>query len=203
MNAPVAIYSQMTAPLYKTVELIEDQVQLEHHLNNFNKWASDWGMVFNPWQCYIMTVNRSQSHRPYLYELCGTILQPVDNEKYFGIKLTSGLWWSLHINFSTKANQNLGFRKRNLKRHPHDLKKLVYIAFLKSGQDKVKRFQWRAGLWFCNRLFRDVSATSLPTVEFLEECRRTCRLTFMYKILTEHVAVFGFKYQTCSRGCDQ
>ena len=120
--------------LYRPVESIEDQVQLQHDLRNLEQWASEWGMVFNPSKCYVMTVNRGRTHRPYLYELCGTILQLVDNKKYLRVMLTSDLSWSLHIyNITTKANQKLGFIKRNLKGSPQDLKKLAYIAFVRSG----------------------------------------------------------------------
>ena len=111
--------------LYRPVESIEDQVQLQRDLRNLEQWASEWGMVFNRSKCYVMTVNRGLTHRPYLYELCGTILQSVDNEKYLGVKLTGDLSWSLHINnITTEANQKLGFIKRNLKGSPQYLKKL-------------------------------------------------------------------------------
>ena len=47
-------------------------------------------------------------------------------------------------------------------------------------------------LWITNQYGRDISVTSLLTqlrLESLEERRRICRLTFMYKILNQHVAV--------------
>ena len=61
--------------LYRPVESIEDQVQLQRDLCNLEQWASERGMVFSPLKCYVMTVNRGQTNRPYLYELCRTILQ--------------------------------------------------------------------------------------------------------------------------------
>ena len=71
---------------------------------------------------------------PYLYELCGTMLQSVMQEKYLGVLISSDLSWAPHIkNVASSANQKLGFMKRNLKGSPKDLKKLAYITTARSS----------------------------------------------------------------------
>ena len=78
----------------------------------------------------------STTHRPYLYELCGVLLKSVTQERYLGVILTQSLSWSNHISkVSVKANQKLGFIKRNLKGSPQELKRLAYIALVRSGME--------------------------------------------------------------------
>ena len=102
--------------LYRVIDSTLDQVHLQQDLKNLEKWALDWGMVFNPSKCYVMHINGGMTHRPYLYELCGVLLKSVTQERYLGVILTHALSWSKHVYLvSVKANQKLGFIKRNLK----------------------------------------------------------------------------------------
>ena len=55
---------------------------------------------------------------------------------YYGVILTQSLSWSNHISqVSVKANQKLGFIKRNLKGSPQELKRLAYITLVRSGME--------------------------------------------------------------------
>jgi len=64
------------------------------------------------------------------------VLKSVESEKYLGVTLSSDLSWSSHITaICTKANQKLGFIKRNLKGTPRELKRLAYVAFVRSGME--------------------------------------------------------------------
>jgi len=107
----------------------------------------------------------------------------------------------------TKANQKLGFIKRNLKSTPHKLKRLSYVAFIRSGMeyasiiwdphfikdsDALERVQRRVACWITSKHDRGTSVTALLHqlhLEPLEERRHISRLTFLYKILNEHVAM--------------
>ena len=54
------------------------------------------------------------------------------NSKYLGITLQSNLKWNKHINSITnKANQSLGFLKRNLKIKSSDVKSHAYKALVR------------------------------------------------------------------------
>ena len=122
--------------LYRVIDSTLDQVQLQQDLKNLEKWALDWGMVFNPSKCYVMHINGGRTHRPYLYELCGVLLKSVTQERYLGVILTQSLSWSNHISqVSVNANQKLGFIKRNLKGSPQELKRLAYITLVRSGME--------------------------------------------------------------------
>ena len=194
--------------LYRVIDSTLDQVQLQQDLKNLEKWALDWGMVFNPSKCHVMHINGGRTHRPYLYQLCGVLLKSVTQERYLGVILTQSLSWSTHISqVSVKANQNLGFIKRNLKGSPQELKRLAYITLVRSGmeyaspvwdpstskdQDALERVQRRAARWITSSYDRTTSVTKLLrqlNLEPLDKRRRIHRLTFLYKVLNEHVAV--------------
>ena len=194
--------------LYRVVNSITDQIQLQEDLRKLEKWASEWGMIFNPSKCYIMSISKGSNHLPYMYELCGVILKSVEHEKYLGVILSQDLTWRSHINMvSTKANQKLGFIKRNLKGSPQDLKRLAYISLVRSGMEyasviwdphqrkdmeHLERIQRRAARWITGTHERTASVSALLLelkLEPLHERRRINRLAFVYKILNEHVAV--------------
>ena len=194
--------------LYRVIDLTLDQVQLQQDLKNLEKWALDWGMVFNPSKCYVMHINGGRTRRPYLYQLCGVLLKSVTQERYLGVILTQSLSWSNHISqVSVKANQKLGIIKRNLKGSPQELKRLAYITLVRSGmeyaspvwepstskdQDTLERVQMRAARWITSSYDRTTSVTKLLrqlNLEPLDKRRRIYRLTFLYKVLNEHVAV--------------
>ena len=156
----------------------------------------------------MMSISRGRSLKPFIYQLCGEILHSVLQEKYLGVTLSHDLSWRTHINkISQKASQKLGFIRRNLRGCPRVLKRLAYIAFVPSGleyassiwdphltkdRDTLERIQRRAGCWIANAHGPNVSVTELLrdlSLEPLDVRRRVSRLTFLYKVLNEHVAV--------------
>ena len=104
----------------------------------------------------------------------------------------------------TKSSASL---KRNLKGSPQELKRLAYITLVRSGmeyaspvwdpstskdQDALERVQRRAARWITSSYDRTTSVTNLLrqlNLEPLDKRRRIYRLTFLYKVLNEHVAV--------------
>ena len=155
-----------------------------------------------------MTISRGSTHLPHFYEPCGVVLKCVENEKYLGVTLSHDLTWGSHIvKITTKANQKLGFIKRNLRGSPRELKHLAYIAFVRSSleyasavwdphlakdRDSIEKTQRRAARWMTSTYTWKASVTDLLTqlnLEPIEDRRRISRLVFMYKILNGHVAV--------------
>ena len=154
-----------------------------------------------------------------LYQLCGVLLKSVTQERYLGVILTQSLSWSNHISqVSVKANQKLGFIKRNLKGSPQELKRLAYITLVRSGmeyaspvwdpstskdQDALERVKRRAARWITSSYDRTTSVTKLLrqlNPEPLDKRRRIYRLTFLYKVLNEHVAVPPYKLDIKQNG---
>ena len=83
-----------------------------------------------------MSVGKGRTHKPHFYELCGVVLNSVDHERYLGVILSQDMTWNPHISYiMSKANQKLGFIKRNLKGSPQELKHLAYISLVRSGME--------------------------------------------------------------------
>ena len=188
--------------LYRKVESIQDQLKLQEDLRRLELWASQWGMRFNASKCYLMSINRGRSHAPFLYQLCGTVLSSVTDEKYLGVLISQDLTWANHqAAVLTKANQKLGFLRRNLRGCPIELKKLGYLALVRSSLEyaaviwdphqanhtiALEAVQRKAARWICSDYSRRSSVTQMLNrlnFDSLEERRRIARLAFLYKIL--------------------
>ena len=68
------------------------------------------------------------------YNIEGTVLDNVDNIKYFGITITNDLKWNTHVSsICTNANRTLGFLGRNLSACPQDVYKGLLRPVLEYG----------------------------------------------------------------------
>ena len=95
--------------LYRCITCRLDQIKLQEDLANLEKWAIRWGMRFNAKKCYVMTICRRHTQISHMYQLCGTILGGVEQEKYLGVLISQDLSWGPHIQkVSISANQKLG-----------------------------------------------------------------------------------------------
>ena len=62
-----------------------------------------------------------------VYSLEGTVLENVNNVKYFGVTISKDLKWSSHVsNVCIKANRTLSFLRYNLSSCHQDLKEMAY-----------------------------------------------------------------------------
>ena len=195
--------------LYRVVDNINDQFQLQKDLTALESWASNWGMKFNAGKCHVMVVKKGRSHKlSHFYQLCGTILSTVQQEKYLGVILSQDMTWSPHVaNITAKAYQKLGFIRRNLRGSPEICKQLAYTTLVRSGleyagiiwdpylkkdTDSIERVQRQAARWVTSTYERHTSVTDLSSKlqwDTLEERRKRQRLAFMYRILNEQTAV--------------
>ena len=100
------------------------------------------------------------SKHPFLHN---TELESTPAAKYLGVTISDDLKWGKHIdNITKKANQTLGFLKRNIKVHNQDLKSTAYKTLMQSQLeyassvssphtdqdiDKIESAQQRAARW--------------------------------------------------------
>ena len=194
--------------LYRTIKTIQDQIQLQKDLESLEKWASLWGMRFNASKCYIMSINRTKIPLTYTYTLDNHILEKVNNNPYLGVIISDDLKWAPHINkICNRANSTLGFIRRNLKNCDKKFKETAYISLvrsvldysstiwdphLKQDIDRIENIQRRAARFVQSDYTRTSSVTSMMEElgwKPLHERRREQRLTLLYKIVNDLVAI--------------
>ena len=165
-------------------------------------------MNFNPTKCQVLHVTRLKTPIPSKYFLHSIELESVSAAKYLGVTISDDLSWGTHIaNITKKANQTLGFLKRNLKPHRQELKSTAYKILIRPQLEyastvwsphtaadtyKIQSVQRRAARWAC----RDYQQTSSVTkmlenlhLRPLDQRRIDSRLVIMYKVTYDLVAI--------------
>ena len=132
-------------------------------------------MHFHPDKCNLISITQKRKPIHFTYKLHDHPLAKVEHSKYLGITLQSNLKWNKHINAITnKANQSLGFLKRNLKIKSSAVKSHAYKAFV------------RPTLEYASDVTDMLQNVNWPSLEI----RRTrVRRILFYKIIHHVVAI--------------
>ena len=159
-------------------------------------------MSFNPSKCSILrTRPGSKTSLQHFYTLHGQILKKVNTAKYLGVLLSKDLSWSPHVDSTAhRANQKLGFNRRNLRGSPITSKCLAYTSLVRSGMEyaasiwdpvskadirKLEVVQRKAARWAKSCFIQSASVTKiLQDLKWddLADRRKNIRLTLLYKI---------------------
>ena len=78
-----------------------------------SRWSHKWDMEFNPSKCQAIHITRFKNTISTQYTLHNCILESVSSAKYLNRS-------------SKKANNTLGFLRRNIKNHSESLKSSAY-----------------------------------------------------------------------------
>ena len=105
--------------IYRPIYGINDQPTLQRDIDKLMDWTDRWVMYFNASKCNVMrTFGGIHSER--FYHMKGQILKEVPQANYLGVTLFRDQAWRSHIDsVIAKANQKLGFVKRNLRGAPY------------------------------------------------------------------------------------
>ena len=109
--------------------LTSDCIKLQEDFNNLESWESDWPwqMSFHPEKWEVIHVTTKKKHILLNYILHGHTLSSVPQIKYHREHISHYLKWNSHINsISSKANQTLGFLKRNIRTNSSSIKEKAY-----------------------------------------------------------------------------
>ena len=184
--------------VYRVIKSVEDQILLQYDLDNPITWADTWVMKFNASKCNIMrTMSALFLNR--FYRLQGHILKEVTPAKYLGITFQKTLSWSIHIKtVTTKASQQLGFIRRNLRGNPLNVRSgMEYAAsiwdpYLQKEVRVLEAIQRKAAKWVTSEYSFSVSLTKLLTKLIwasLADSRQLQRLLLFYKIKSDSVVL--------------
>jgi hypothetical protein len=165
-------------------------------------------MKFNPSKCQVIKITKRKETIPSQYMLHNTILETVSSAKYLGVTISSDMSWNKHVdNITTKANQTLGFLRRNIPFHSESLKATAYKSLVRPQLeyassvwspftgvliDQIEAVQRRAARWVKRDYARTSSVTAM--LEDLKwrrlDLRRVDQRLIMFRnILHDQVAI--------------
>ena len=163
VNSNVRLYAD-DAALYLTISTSSQSEILQKDLDNLECWCHKRHMEFHPSKCQVIHITRSKNPIPTQYTLHNCILESVSSATYLGVDISSDhLSWDTHINrISKKANNIIGFLRRNIKIHSESLNSSAYkclvrpqldycstvwCPFTDSNISKLEVVQHRAARW--------------------------------------------------------
>ena len=207
IQSKARLFADDTA-LYMSLTSVKQSKTLQNDLKTLEKWELDWDMEFNPSKCQVIHVTRRKHPIPSQYFLHNTLLESVTSAKYLGVDISNNLTWDAHINRSAKkANQTLGFLRRNIKVNSAPLKSMAYQTLVRpqleyssevwspytqTQIDQIEAVQRRAARWAMSDFGRTSSVTEmLYSLKWrrLDLRRIDSRLSLIYKITNELVAI--------------
>ena len=194
--------------LHRLIAAANDHTILQNDLARLELWEKKWDMEFHPDKCSVLSITRKKKKSSHKYVLHGHELEHVATAKYLGVTLQSDLKWDVHIeNIVKKANQMLGFLRRNLKVGSVKTKELAYKTFIrplveyactvwdpasKTEIAKIEMVQRRAARYVLHRHHNTSSVGEmLQTLKWpsLEQRRQASRLNMLFKISNSLVQV--------------
>lgn len=145
---------------------------------------------------------------PPTYYLSNSPLDPVTSYRYLGVYITNNLSWNTHIEHITaKANQTLGYLRRNFFLAPAALKLLLYTTYIRPQLeyassvwdpghstliDMLERVQNRASRFILGNYHRTSSVTQMKFhlgLPALATRRKNARLCLFHKIYYHNLAL--------------
>ena len=192
--------------IYRSIHSMEDKVILQRDLDSLFEWGQIWGLKFNVSKCNILHLARQTQKPVRFYTLGGELIGSVTEAKYLGVTLSNNYGarssqWRPHIlDTVSRANQRMGFLRRNLRGSPYRLRETAYTTLVRSSLeycgaiwdpsakdeiDSLEIVQRRAARWArgargiisVTGLLRDLGWHSLA------DRRRNQRLCLFYKLL--------------------
>ena len=162
-SSKVRLFADDTA-IYLSLSNSSHSSLLQHDLHQLEIWETTWDMAFNPSKCQVLQITKRKTPIPTQYSLHNTTLNTVNSAKYLGVTLSNDLTWHTHIdNITKKANQTLGFLRRNIKVHSEKLKSVAYKTLV------------RPQLEYCSAVWSPHTGTLIDQIEAVQ--RRAARWT--------------------------
>jgi len=206
-SSKVRLFADDTA-IYLSLTVASHSSLLQQDLQQLEQWETKWDMQINPSKCQVIQITKRKTVIPTQYLLHNTILESVPSAKYLGVTISHDLSFNTHIdNITQKANQTLGFLRRNPKVHSPELKSTAYKTLVRpqleysssvwsphaaARIEQLESVQRRAARWAKHDFSRLSSVTDMLTSlnwRRLDLRRIDQRLVMFHNILHNQVAI--------------
>lgn len=200
-NSKISLYADDML-LFKTIKSNADYADLQKDIDNLTNWVTANHLAFNTSKCKYMLLSRKKypSYPPVL-KINSSLVERVYSYKYLGLRLTSTLCWSDHINdICCKAKKMVGLLYRRFYKNadsqslfqlylalvrPHtEYASQVWNPYLQRDIQQLERIQ-RFALRMCAKQW-DLGYDDLLNffnVPSLVDRRKYLSLCTMYKIV--------------------
>lgn len=195
--------------IFSRIQDADDHLRLQKDLNQLLEWSREWQMKFNVEKCKVMHVGSSNPR--YTYEMDGSEIQVIHEEKDLGVTIVDNLKTSVHCAHQyAKANRMLGLLRRTFKTRskpvllkmyksvvrPHlEYCSSVWSPHYKKDKELLEKIQHRF-----TRLFKELRqltyAERLHALGLwsLEERRNRADLVEVYKMINGQSAIPAIKF---------
>ena len=127
----VRLFADDTA-LYLAISPTTESEILQTDLASLEQWEKMWDMQFNLSICQVHQITKKAKPLNTKYILHNVELESVPAAKYLGVTIADDLSWpNILTSPQKKANQTLGFLKRNIRVHNKDLKSVAYKTLIR------------------------------------------------------------------------
>ncbi len=111
VNASMFLFADDTK-IFDKITSVNDQVSLQHDIDNMAKWAETWLLKYHPLKCKTMRIG-DDTIENYNYTLNNHILERTDIEKDLGVLIDRKLSFDDHIQAKINtANKIMGLIRR-------------------------------------------------------------------------------------------
>ena len=194
-SSPVRLFADDTT-IYLANSSEGEPIILQNDLHTLEIWEKRWDTSCNPSKCQVLHITRAKCPIQTRYILHGTVLELVPSAKYLGVTISDNLSWTPPTppidSVSKKANQTLGFLKRNIKVHNKDLKSTAYTLV-------------RPQLEYASTVWSPHTATDITKLEAVQrrsarwathDYQRTSSVTQMIKDLKVQMTKFYISFSS-------
>jgi len=167
LESPVRLYVD-DCILHRPLVSSEDTAVLQRDLTCLSNWEKLWQMKFRIPKCYILHVSRFYQQSAHEYQLEHCTLKTVNEITYLGITINSKLTWTDHIlHIIKRANQSLGFLRRNSPAAFQPVKEKAYLTYV------------RPKLEFASTVWNPYHQKDIQVIEMVQ-CRAVHFITITY-----------------------
>lgn len=142
VNSTVYLFADDTK-IFKIINNQNDRDTLQNDLKKLTEWSETWLLKFHPDKCKFMHIGKNGPPDDFHYDLMGTSLEQVHEEKDIGVTIDENLTFESHIsNKVKKANSMFSIIRRSFQHLDEKTFLPLYKALVRTHLD------YASSVWF-------------------------------------------------------